>query len=49
MAEKGVSSRRIALETLLRIENEGAYANIALSKALERSDLSVRDRARSPT
>ena len=45
MAEKGVSSRRIALETLLRIENEGAYANIALSKALERSDLSVRDRA----
>lgn len=45
MAEKGVSSRRIALETLLRIENEGAYANIALSKALEKSDLSVRDRA----
>ncbi|HMP51646.1 MAG TPA: transcription antitermination factor NusB, partial [Candidatus Melainabacteria bacterium] len=45
MAEKGVTSRRIALETLLRIENEGAYANIALSKALEKSDLSVRDRA----
>jgi 16S rRNA (cytosine967-C5)-methyltransferase len=37
--------RRVALEVLRRIDEEGAYANLVLGPALERSDLDVRDRS----
>jgi len=40
-----VASRRVALEVLARVEDEGAYANLALSPVLERSGLGERDRA----
>lgn len=38
------SARAVALEVLERIEDDGAYANLALRAALDRSDLSTRDR-----
>jgi 16S rRNA (cytosine967-C5)-methyltransferase len=38
------SSRSVALAVLRRIESEGAYANLALNAALQRSDLSEPDR-----
>lgn len=38
-------ARRTALEVLVRIDTEGAYANIALPHALDRSRLEARDRA----
>lgn len=41
----GVASRRLALETLIKIDREGAYANLALTAAFNRKQLSERDRA----
>lgn len=41
----GDDARRLALEVLGRIERGGAYANLALRAALDRSDLDRRDRA----
>ncbi len=38
-------ARAVALDVLARIEDDGAYANLALSAALGRSGLSERDRA----
>lgn len=42
---RGVQSRRLALETLIKIERDKAYANLALSAAFKRKTLSERDRA----
>lgn len=39
-----VTSRRVAWETLQRIEHDGAYANLALAPMLERSGLGDADR-----
>ena len=38
-------ARRVALEALVRIDTDGAYANLVLPKLLERSGLADRDRA----
>ncbi|QXC61894.1 hypothetical protein KSP35_03425 [Aquihabitans sp. G128] len=38
-------ARKVAVEALLRIEADGAYANLVLPKLLERSGLADRDRA----
>lgn len=38
------TARGLALDVLRRIENDGAFANLALGPALDRSDLSPRDR-----
>jgi 16S rRNA (cytosine967-C5)-methyltransferase len=38
-------ARAVALDALVRIERDGAYANLALPAALTRSELSDRDRA----
>jgi 16S rRNA (cytosine967-C5)-methyltransferase len=43
--QKGFASRKLALETLLKIEKDGAYANLALNAAFEKSGLSEQDRA----
>lgn len=43
--DAGVDVRRVAADALVRIERDGAYANLALPKALERSQLDQRDRA----
>ncbi|MFZ4517694.1 MAG: transcription antitermination factor NusB [Microthrixaceae bacterium] len=40
----GAASRRLALEVLARVEDEGAYANLALPAALGRSGLGDDDR-----
>ncbi|HEU5082174.1 MAG TPA: transcription antitermination factor NusB [Acidimicrobiales bacterium] len=40
----GVAVRRVALEVLVRIDEEGAYANLATNAVLDRSDLPERDR-----
>jgi len=45
LKEKGVESRKLALEVLLKVDREGAYSNIALKKALDGCKLSSRDRA----
>lgn len=45
MAAEGIASRRLAVEVLIRIETEKAYANIALSNALNKKTLQERDRA----
>lgn len=45
MSGAGIPVRRTAAETLVRIERDGAYANLALPAVLERSGLSSRDRA----
>lgn len=42
--DPGVSSRRVAIEALTRIERDDAYANLALGAALDRSGLSAIDR-----
>jgi 16S rRNA (cytosine967-C5)-methyltransferase len=42
---KGVPARRLAVETLITVENDGAYATIALNAAFKRKELSERDRA----
>jgi 16S rRNA (cytosine967-C5)-methyltransferase len=44
-ATTGAPARRVALEVLARVEDEGAYANLALSPALDRSGLGPADRA----
>lgn len=41
----GAASRRVVLEVLARVEDDGAYANLALSPALDRSGLERADRA----
>ena len=41
----GEDPRRLALEVLGRIERDGAYANLVLRTALDRSNLDRRDRA----
>ncbi|MCU1373689.1 MAG: putative rRNA methyltransferase [Actinomycetia bacterium] len=38
-------ARKVAVEALVRIETQGAYANLVLPKLLERSGLAERDRA----
>ena len=38
-------ARRVALDALVRIDVDGAFANLVLPPMLERSDLSERDRA----
>ena len=38
-------AREVALEVLVRVDTEGAYANVALPAALGRADLDERDRA----
>lgn len=43
--DEGVASRKVALGVLARVEDDGAFANIALSPQLERSALDKRDRA----
>ena len=40
----GVAARRLAVEVLLRIERDGAYANIVLSPMLDQSGLEQLDR-----
>lgn len=40
----GVAARRLAIDALVRIERDGAYANLVLPHLLERSDLDERDR-----
>jgi 16S rRNA (cytosine967-C5)-methyltransferase len=40
-----VTARAVALRTLVRVESEGAYANLALRAELDRSGLDSRDRA----
>lgn len=42
---EGAASRRSALGVLARVQDDGAYANIALRSALAGSDLGERDRA----
>lgn len=47
LRKRGVSSRKIAVEVLIKVQEKGAYTNIALANALDGSkwDLSERDRA----
>lgn len=52
MSDKGrpvstsqASTRKVALEALVRIERDGAFANLVLGPILERSSLSQEDRA----
>ncbi len=44
MTDSGVAARRLALEVLARVEDDGAYANLVLSPMLERSGLDTADR-----
>ena len=39
------NARSIAITTLLKIETDGAYSNIAIDKMLENSELEPRDKA----
>lgn len=39
-----LTARQVAYETLLRIDHDGAYANLVTSAALDRADLDDRDR-----
>lgn len=41
----GLASRKLALEALIKIDSEGAYANLALNAAFKRKALPERDRA----
>ncbi len=43
--KEGLASRKLALETLIKIDSDGAYANLALSAAFKRKALPERDRA----
>ena len=43
-AEPGVVARRLAIDALVRIEDEGAYANLVTNALLDRSSLEDRDR-----
>ncbi len=40
----GVATRRLALQVLARVEDDGAYSNLVLGHALEGSSLSTQDR-----
>ena len=42
--EQGAAARRVALEVLARVEDDGAYANLVLSPMLERCGLGPTDR-----
>ncbi len=42
--DPGVAARKVAIDALLRIDDDGAYANLALAPLLERSRLDERDR-----
>lgn len=42
---RGTDSRKMAVEVLLKVELESAYANLALAAAFKRKQLSERDRA----
>lgn len=42
---RGTSPRRVALEVLLRVEQDDAYANLTLPSVLARADLTGRDAA----
>lgn len=44
VTDVGADARRVALEVLARVADDGAYANIALGAALERSGLGEQDR-----
>ncbi len=44
-APRGFQSRKIAVEVLVRVNESGAYSNLALSQALKNSQLSARDKA----
>lgn len=41
----GIASRKLALETLIKIEKDGAYANLALNAGFEKQNFSEQDRA----
>ena len=43
--QAGGNARSVALEVLVRVDTDGAYANVALPAALAHSDLDERDRA----
>ncbi|MEM8923658.1 MAG: transcription antitermination factor NusB [Actinomycetota bacterium] len=43
-APAGVAARRLAIDALVRIDDEGAYANLLLPELLERSTLASADR-----
>jgi 16S rRNA (cytosine967-C5)-methyltransferase len=43
--KRGLASRRLAVEVLIGIDKEGAYATPALNAAFKRKELSERDRA----
>ena len=45
MANKAADTRRLAIDALVRIDADGAYANIVLPAMLQRSRLDSRDRA----
>lgn len=42
---KGVAARKLAVDVLVRVEREKAFANLALSSAFDQQNLSERDRA----
>jgi 16S rRNA (cytosine967-C5)-methyltransferase len=44
-ALKGVAARQLAVEVLSKVETEKAFANLALSAAFGKQNLSERDRA----
>lgn len=44
-AQQGMASRQLAVEILVQVEQDQAYANLALSHAFKRKTLSERDRA----
>jgi 16S rRNA (cytosine967-C5)-methyltransferase len=43
-AAAGVAARRVAIDTLVRVERDRSYVNLALNAALDRSGLERRDR-----
>lgn len=43
-SDEGAAARRLALEVLARVEDDGAYANLVLSSMLDRSGLAAADR-----
>lgn len=45
MTMRGIDSRKMAVEVLLKVELDSAYANLALAAAFKRKQLSERDRA----
>ncbi len=42
--QQGVATRRLALAVLARVEDEGAYSNLALNHALSESSMDAQDR-----